>query len=466
MPMYNKQHHADLIKQEADVKKSLQDCTAKLNDIYASDGWDDAKRQEYQDESIRHGQLTRDYHTAREERKSYDLFEPERAKKSAFTPFARFLQRGLDGLEKDEIEQMETSDLNEAPAGGGKPFVFKQSTGSTASDNETGIEVTDITTRRNVIDTLLAYGGAAKMAYQFSTSNGNQIRLPAQDDSTNEGVVLPRQGSSTTAQNLNAFESVNFGARTIHSGRIRLTREMIQDAIIDIESFAKARAVRRIGRGWDRRFTLIATGSNATLGKTAPAAGEVPGDGEVSLERAASTGNTTAGSRAISYEDFVNLIYEVAPAYREGTEFGEGGLRAERGGRVGFILSEAAEKAVRLLKDDNGRPLWQAANESISSLGGGMLLGYPYVKSYILDGNLAANSEKDVWFGNFSYFGIRTVNSLEMFRFMDSRTMEDNEVEIIAFSRRFARHMVNIPGAAAGKVWPGLPMIKKLKIKA
>lgn len=463
MPTFNKQHLADLVKQEAEAKKALQDCTATLNDLYATDGWDDAKRAKYQDEGIRHAQLSRDYKTAKEDREAYAMFEPERAKKVSKRAFARYLANGFDGLESWEVEGMPSTDFNDAPTGGGKPFVFK---GATASDDSSGQEVTDIETRRNVIDTLKSYGGAAQMAYQFSTANGNQIRLPAQDDSTNEGVVLPRQGSQTSEVGLNDFESINFGARQLHSGRIRITREMIQDSIIDIEAFAQARAVRRIGRGWDRRFTLIDPRQPATLAANAPPNGELPGDGEVSLERAASTGNTTKASNAIAYDDFVNLIYEVPPAYREGMEMGEGGLSAEMGGRVGFILSEAAERAVRLLKDDNGRPLWQAANDSISTMGGGMLLGYPYVKSYILDGNLADNTERDVWFGNFSYFGIRTVNSLEVFRFMDSRTMENNEVEIIAFSRRFARHMVNGPAPGAAARWPGLPMIKKLKIKA
>ena len=461
MPTFNKQHLADLTKQEADAKKALQDCTASLNDTFESDGWDDAKRQKYQDDNLRHAQLTRDYKTAKEDREAYAMFEPERAKKSMKSAFARYLAKGLNGLEAWEQESMTTSDLNDGTEGMGKPFVIK---GATASDNSSGVEVTDIETRRNVIDTLKAYGGAAQMAYQFSTANGNQIRLPAHDDVANEGVVLPRQGENTTEVGLNDFQSINYGARTIHSGRIRITREMIQDAIIDIESFAEARAVRRIGRGWDKRFTLITTGANKTLLSTEPGAGNAPGDGEVSLERAASNGPDAP--KGVTYDNLINLIYSVPAAYREGSEFGERGLSAEGGGRTGFILSEAGEKAVRLLKDEDGRPLWQPANASINTMGGGMILGYPYAKSYVLDGNLATNSTKDVWFGNFSYFGIRTVNTFEVFRFMDSRTMENNEVEIIAFSRRFARHMANIPGAEAGKSWPGLDIIKKMVIKA
>ena len=44
-------------------------------------------------------------------------------------------------------------------------------------------------------------------------------------------------------------------------------------------------------------------------------------------------------------------------------------------------------------------------------------------------------------FGNFSYYGIRTVRAFELFRFMDSRTMQKNTVECLAFARRDARFM-------------------------
>ena len=469
MPTFNPQHLADLVKQEADIKNQLQDCTASLNDTYASDGWDEAKHAKYQADQLRHGQLTREYKTAKEERESYALFEPERAQAARTSAFSRFLIDGVDGLEADEIKQFTETDLQQS--GHGKPFVFKGA--SLKSDDSSGEEITDINTSRNVIDTLKAYGGASQMAYQFTTANGNVLRLPAQDDSTKEGVAVG-QGAQTSQNDLDDFESVSFGARTMHSQRIRITREMVQDGIIDVEAFAQKRAVRRIGRGWDRRFTLANAPAPATLALTAPANGQLPGEVEVSMERAASESSfQTKTAKMVGYDDLVNLIYDVPPAYCEG-ETGEEGLAAEMGGRIGFLLSHNAEKAIVLLKDDDGRPLWQPANASINTMGGGMILGYPYVKSYVMgsttDGTLAAStgskpSVTDVWFGNFSYFGIRTVNTFEVFRFWDSRTAENNEIEIIAFSRRYARHMVDGPAPASSDRWPGLPMIKKLKIQ-
>ena len=160
-------------------------------------------------------------------------------------------------------------------------------------------------------------------------------------------------------------------------------------------------------------------------------------------------------------------MHSVPAAYRDGGEMGEEGATGVMGGRVGWLISDAAERAIRLLTDENGRPLWAAANDSIASVGGnGTILGFPYMRSNVLgaaDGTLKSNSKADIFFGNFSYFGIRTVNSFETFRFWDSNSAENNEVEIIGFSRRFGRTLYDGPSPAG--VWPGIPMIKTMKIK-
>ena len=64
----------------------------------------------------------------------------------------------------------------------------------------------------------------------------------------------------------------------------------------------------------------------------------------------------------------------------------------------------------------------------------------PWLDVFVSLAVAAANTRPPL-FGNFSYYGIRTVNSVEIFRFMDSRTMQNNQVECLAFSRRDGRPM-------------------------
>lgn len=459
------QRMADLVEQESDKATKLSELSDKLTQSYNSDGWDEAKQETYDRDQLRHGQLSRELLTVRDEISKLRLLKPEEVKRQATTALSRFLRGGHNQLEEAEIKEFgEPIDDSFFSMGGtrnAEVFVIKS---ATASDADSGIEVTDIETRRDVITALKEFGGLDRMCYQFDTDVGTELRMPQHDDSSKKGVIIGSQGANIPEDGLNDFGSLSFLAKTMRSGRIRITREMIQDAIIDISGFAQAMAARRMGRGWDEVFTII-TGSS--LAANAPANGTLPEAVIISLERGLQTGHTTAGSNTITREDLIEAIYSVARAYRNGGETGQGGIMGPRGGRVGWLLSDGAEKALRKLKDGDGRPLWQPHNDSIAGSGqSGMLLGYPYEVSEVLNGTLADDSEKDVIFGNFSYYGIRNVNAVEMFRFMDSRTMENNEVEIMALSRRFGRPMVNGPTPGAGNRWTGIEQIKSMKIMA
>ena len=58
------------------------------------------------------------------------------------------------------------------------------------------------------------------------------------------------------------------------------------------------------------------------------------------------------------------------------------------------------------------------------------------------------------------------MNSFEVFNFWDSRTAENNEIEIVGFSRRFGRNMFDGAAPTGGNRWGGMPMIKKLMFPA
>ena len=115
---------------------------------------------------------------------------------------------------------------------------------------------------------------------------------------------------------------------------------------------------------------------------------------------------------------------------------GEGGFNAEMGGMTGYMISDSAEKALRVLLDGDSRPLWvPSTREGVPNT----LNGYPLVVNGNMDA--VAAGKIPVLFGNFSYYGIRTVSNVEIFRFQDSRTMQKNSIEILAFSRRDGRPM-------------------------
>ena len=220
------------------------------------------------------------------------------------------------------------------------------------------------------------------------------------------------------AQDLEPFKVVTFNARTASSRPIRVTREMLTDGIIDVGSYAEDEALRRMGRSWDDEFTDEGDGA---------------GTRARSLKNSVTVGHNQTTADMLTYEDILALIYSVNRAYRIGRERGEGGRSALMGGgRKGFLITDSAEKALMGLKDGEDRPLWIP---SIRDGESDRILKWPYEVTTALDGDhTSAPNTAYMWFGDFNYFGIRTVGSVELFRFFDSRTAQNNAIEVLGFS--------------------------------
>ena len=417
---------AEVVEAESGKRQELEDCSLVLNDLHKlpDDKWGSQEGNKYTIEQLRHGQLTRELETIRSEKNKMELLEPEAAKRGQKSAFARFLRKGKNGLESAEQEIFlgdvgGGTELNDLPtvAGSGDTFVIKA---ETASDATSGQEAVEETVVPRVIDRLKFYGGVSKAAQQFTTGTGNDYRLMQMDASSQKGEILGAQATAVAAQDIPDIGVISFGAKTCSSKAITLTREMIQDAVFDIQGYIERQAIRRMGRAWNEAFTTGNGQNNMPLGVVTDAL----------------HGITAASQTAVTWVELTNLIYSIDRGYRDMEEMGEGGFNSEMGGMLGYMISDGFEKLIRVLTDSDNRPLWvPSTREGVPA----MLNGYPYV----VNGDMAdvAAGAIPCLFGNFSYYGIRTVSSIELFRFLDSRTMQKNAVECLAFSRRDARTM-------------------------
>ena len=446
---FNAQHLADLVDEESKLDKRRRELATECTEMQASDkAWDEPRTATYQRMQMEHAQVSRDAESVHRERVSYEGFEPVRARAGHDGPFARFLRGGLNAMDAAEQKEHAPSGDQQLAGAGMEGFSIKLpsladiqamlrhgplaiSTGDSASKSG---DLVQETIPPRIVERLAYYGGVAKVAQQFMTAMGNPFPIPQMDASSEEGELLAAEATAVTEDDLGDMGNQTFSATTASSKGIQLSRELVNDAVFDVQAYAERRALRRLGRTWNKAFTTTQAGTGLPVGVVSSAA----------------AGLTTASATAITYAEFVALIYSVNRAYREDYE-GMNGADAEMGGALGWMMSDGCESLIRALTDGAaagmGRPLWVPSMDGVASAASvrpAMFLGYPV----FVNGHMAAPIADAIpcLFGNFSYYGIRTVNSVDIFRFLDSRTIQNNAVECIAFSRRDGRPMGAITG--------------------
>lgn len=256
-----------------------------------------------------------------------------------------------------------------------------------------------------VTETMKFFGGATVGAEDISTSSGNPLPWPTNDDTANEGYYLAENTQATSEVDL-SFGQKSLGAHTLVSGPVLVAFQLAQDSGIDIEAFVARKMGERLGRRGNRAFT-VGTGVSQP-------SGYVTG---------ATTGKTTAGATAITYNEIVDLIHSVDAAYRAT-------------GRCRFKMHDLVLAYVRKIRDDSGgagvgRPIWEP---SVQAGVPDLLLGY----SYDINNDMAssvATTNKTMAFGDYaSAFVVRRVSGGQMMR-LTERYADYLQIGFIGFER-------------------------------
>lgn len=464
---------ADLVTQKAALEKQFADLSDSLQHQYESDAWkneDGTRSEKYDVDQLRHGELARNIKKVSDELMIHEQLAPAKkgsAKAYEDEAFKLFIEGGGRALAQEEYNEF----IDESAGGNhGEVFILKQegegTMGASRSDDQTAKEITDDTVRTSILEVLNQFGGINKMAQMFTTATGNELRVPTQDDASAKGRLLTNQDEEMHENKIPDFGSILFGAATMTTDTIPITRELLQDSFINVAGYATRTIGRRTARGWDELFTLGGVVPGEIDGK--PAETKAPATaGIIGVSNVAQKGITTTTANTITWDNLVDMIYTIDPAYLMGGE-GMGGLSAERGGRIGWLISHDCERILRRMKDGDGRPLWQAMGGGLGSPGmGPQIAGYPYVMSNVMP--KVATGNVPALFGNFSYYAIRRVHGLQVFRFLDSGTMKRNRIEMIGLSRCWGQAMFPgqpVQGSTATKTaYGGIPQISKLTIK-
>lgn len=255
----------------------------------------------------------------------------------------------------------------------------------------------------SVADALKAYGGMRDVAEVFRTAQGNDINFPTSDGTSETGELI---GENTTATGSDpSFGVVTLKTYKFSSKIVAVPFELLQDTSIDMEGFIRTRLVTRLGRVTNTYFTT-GTGISQPNGiVTAASAGKI-----------GTTGQTTT----VIFDDLIDLIHSVDPAYRAL-------------GRCKFMLNDASLKIIHKLKDTAGRPIFLPGYDGLSGPMADTILGYPIQINQDV-ATMAANA-KSILFGDFAFYKIRDAMDIQMFRFDDSAYIKLGQIGFLAWMR-------------------------------
>jgi HK97 family phage major capsid protein len=300
--------------------------------------------------------------------------------------------------------------------------VFRN-TMSTTTGSEGGFTVPSVISS-TLYDQMKAYGAMRAVSEIIRTSDGRNLTFAGSDGTSEVGEIIAQNATATSADPV--FTSVSLNVFKYSSKIVAVPFELLQDSVINVEQFVVRRLAQRLGRIGNQHFT---TGGGTTLP-----------DGVAARASSGKVG-TTGQTLTIIYDDLIDLVHSVDPAYR--------------GARSAFMTNDSLLKVMRKIKDTAGRPIWTPSYDGGIAIGlskpgsnetGGYvageqdrpvmfdtLLGYPvWVNN---DLAVPAANAKSLLFGDFSYYKIRDALDVSMFRFTDSAYTKLGQVGFLAWAR-------------------------------
>ena len=167
-----------------------------------------------------------------------------------------------------------------------------------------------------------------------------------------------------------AFGQISLGAHKLAT-MIKVSDELLQDSVFDVESYIAAEFARRIGTAEENAF-LTGNGSAKPTGM-------------LNASNGASVSVTTAGA-SFTADEILDLIYSVRSVYRPNAT---------------FLMNDSSIKVLRKLKDGSGQYLWQPGLKEGQP---DRLLNYNVVTLAGIPEVSATN--KVILFGDFKYYWI------------------------------------------------------------
>lgn len=302
--------------------------------------------------------------------------------------FGRFMRGGMDHLSLEQRSLMleNRAQGTDIPADGGYlvPDGFRQT----------------------MTETMKAFGGLLNLANVITTSTGNTLQWPTNDSTSQVGAILA-ENTQITEMDV-TFGTKAIGAYTYSSKLVRVSLQLLQDNVFDLNTWLPRKLGERIGR---------AVASDLINGTGV-------GEPEGILPNSTAFGGTAIGVAAFNantsgagYNAMIDLEHSVDPAYRAS-------------GNNRFLFNDATLATLRKFKDGDGRPLWLPVPVP------GMpatINGVPYSIDQAMPN--VADTAKPILYGDFrAGYLVRQVQGVQMVRLAE-RWADFLQIGYFGFSR-------------------------------
>lgn len=300
--------------------------------------------------------------------------------------FARYMRHGMAALPQDDQRVLQAG------------FVQNPQNAAGVGTGAAGGYTVPPAFRAKLVERMNFVAAMRQLAEVINTETGASLPWPTADDTGNEGAILA-ENTQVTEQDV-TFGQSNLDAYMYTSKLVRVSFQLLQDNAFGLEAWLAKTLGARIGRVQNRHFT-VGTGTGQPDG----------------IVTSATVGVTAAAVAAITYDELVDLTESLDPAYLEG-------------GNVRFMMSQAARKALRKLKDTQNRPLWEPSLQAGTP---DTLMGYSLTLNNYM--SAPATGVKSILFGDIrEAYVIRDVSDFALLRLAE-RYADYLQVGFIGFQR-------------------------------
>lgn len=246
---------------------------------------------------------------------------------------------------------------------------------------------------------MATFGGILDVANVLPTDTGNDIPYPTVNDTSNKGAIL---GEGTTmGESVDpTFGAVTLKAFTYSSKPVLISNQLLEDNAVNLEQVIAEMLVVRVLKAFSEH-SIVGAGTSTPQGITV-----------------GGTKGADAAAAAITYDNLVDLLHSVDPAYRKnGT----------------WMFHDNTLKALKKLKDENGQYIFQT---SLRDDEPATVLGKPFIVNN--DMPEIGASAKSIAFGDFKKYLVRRVKNYAVKR-LDERYADLNSTAFILFVRMDGR---------------------------